>query len=399
MKAKLIKLVAILIVMLMMTGSLSYAEENKKTPKIKLSAVLTPSYIIGPGDELQIIDRTLKDLFGQVETYKLTVSGDGYISVPLPDGSQQSVLAAGQTLDEFSKEVRELFGQTLKNPLVFVQINKFRPINVYIGGAVVKPGVYKIEKTTTKDESGNSNSSLSTFGLTLTEAVQIAGGLKPRADITKVSVTRGSNSEKRTIDLKDLISGASTLKDVTIQPGDAIHIPFTSELANQAQSHVRLLGKLAYQDVPVSVVGEGKSTGNFVLPNDATLLDALGRAGGLNEVGSLKKIRLSRFDKDGKYVTRKINLHDLIHMGSEFGDIAVKPGDRIELVASKGKLVRHFFNENASAIISPVLSSFGNYFVQDQIVGRTRFSETTSRVVGSTNNGDDGDGGVIIIGE
>src|SRR3989338_5129663 len=56
---------------------------NESEKKLKLKITLTPSYIIGPGDQISITDRTLRDLFGQVERYDVTVSSDGYISIPL----------------------------------------------------------------------------------------------------------------------------------------------------------------------------------------------------------------------------------------------------------------------------------------------------------------------------
>src|SRR3989338_4410397 len=258
---------------------LAYAQENKEvtTNKIKLQAILTPPYVIGPGDQLTIVDRTLRELFGQVEQYNVVVSGDGYISIPLPDGTQENVLAAGQTLDDLSIQIRELFGRTLKNPLVYIQISRYRPINVYIGGEIVKPGVYKIESSTTTEKGATTTSSINTFGLSLTQAIQLAGGLNPRADIKNIVVTRGSGGEKKIIDLKSLLTGENTSQDINLQPGDAIFVKAAEEIDDQAQSHVKLLGKLAYQDVPVNIVGEVKSAGSFVLPNDATLLDAIGK--------------------------------------------------------------------------------------------------------------------------
>lgn len=392
---KLSKVIAVLIVFGLMIPFCSNAQE---APVIKLRAILTPPYIIGPGDELTITDRTLKDLFGQVETYKLTVAADGFISVPLPDGSQKNILVAGLTVDETANEVRTLFGQTLINPLVFVQISKYRPINVYIGGAVVKPGVYKIEKTSNNEEGGMSDSGLNNFGLSLTEAIQIAGGLKPRADITMLSLTRGSNNEKRILDLKELIIGEKILEDINIQPGDAIFVPDTNDPLLQAQSHVRLLGKLAYQEIPVSIVGEGKSTGNFILDNDATILDAIGKAGGLNEVGSLKLVNVSRYDREGVYRTYMLNVHDLINMGAKYDELAIRPGDSIELVASKGKEVRHFFNEHADVFINNTLGAFtqnlARFVVEDKLVGRTRRSETISTI----KNGGGGTDVINVIG-
>ena len=360
----------------------SQTSQDKDIGKIKLRAVLTPPYVLGPGDQLTVIDRTLRELFGQVERYDLVVSGDGYISIPLPDGTQENILAAGYTLDELSGEIRTLFSKTLRNPLVFVQISRYRPINVYIGGEVLKPGVYKIETSTTQEKGGSTSSSLNTFGLSLTQAIQLAGGLKPRANIKSIFITRGTNSEKKVIDLKGLILGESTLEDVNLHPGDAIFIPIAENPEDQAQNYVRLLGKLAYQEIPVSIVGEVKAAGNYILPNDATLLDAIGMAGGLNEVGSLKKIRLSRFDENGIYRTFNINVHDLIHKGVPFDAIALRPGDSIELEPSKGKEIRHFIRDRAGDVDAALFQGLSTFIIQDNLV--SRFNRTQKFLMGAS---------------
>ena len=356
-----------ILVLILLFNQIAFAQEEASTKigdlnKVKLQAVLTPPYVIGPGDQLTIIDRTLREVFGQVEQYNITVSADGYISIPLPDGTQESILAAGSTLEELSGEVRKLFSKTLKNPLVYIQINKYRAINIYIGGEVVKPGVYKIE------------TSLASDVVPLTQAIQLAGGLKPRADIKNITVTRGANLEKKIIDLKAFITGNSESYDINLQPGDTIFVKAAENVEDQAQSYIPLLGKLAFQDVSVNVVGEVSTAGNFIFPNDATLLDAIGKAGGISEVGTLEKIRLSRYDEDGVYRTHDINIHNLIFRGSSFDEISLRPNDTVEVLASKGKVTRHFFREIANNLISlsaaGLTTGFANFAVQDNLLNR-----------------------------
>ncbi len=316
----------------------TYAQELKS----KIS--LTPSYIIGPWDQLTITDKTLQELFGQSEKYDVTVASDGYISVPLPDGTQQSILAAGDTLDELAVDIRNLFGKTLKNPLVFIQISRYRPINVYIAGEIVKPGVYKVESTTTLSESEMITTAVvSTSGLTLTNAIQLAGGLKPRADITSVVLVRGLSSEKKVIDLKSFFNPESSVQDLSLQSGDTVYVPKTDRVENQAQNNVLLLGKLAYQEVPVSIVGEVKTPGGFIFSNDSTLFDALGKAGGLNVIGTLKKIKFSRYDEKGIFRSQELNIDELLQRGIKFEEIALRPNDVIEIESSKRKEARHLF--------------------------------------------------------
>ncbi len=363
-------------------------DEYRTPDKVKLKVTLTPPYIIGPGDQITVTDRTLRDLFGQVEQYNLVVSADGYISIPLPDGTQENILAAGYTLNELSDEVRELFGKTLKNPLLFLQISKYRPVNVYIGGEIVNPGVYKVETSTTQAEDGKTSASTSnTFELSLSQAIQLAGGLKPRADIRSISITRGSNSEKKIVDLKALITGNDSFKDANLQPGDTVYVPVAAKLEDQAQNNVVLLGRLAYQEVAVNVVGEVKKSGNFILPNDATVFDAIGTAGGTDVVGTTKKVRIARFDDNGIYRWKEYNLDNLIQKGVKLDEIALRPNDRIEVRASHGKEVRHFFDRVSQSLVFVIGQNLGQFLLQDHMFRRISHQSKGRLGAGGLNTG------------
>ena len=363
------KMISFIIAITFLFNSVAHAlvpdqEIKEDAAKVKLHAVLTPPYIIGPGDQLIIIDRTLKDVFGQVEQYNVIVSADGFISIPLPDGTQQNILAAGYTLDELSNDVRTLFGKTLRNPLVYIQINKYRPINVYIGGEIVKPGVYKIE--------GSGQEA----GVPLSQVIQVAGGIKPRGDVTLIVVTRGASLEKKIINLLALLTEQDISQDINLQPGDTIYIPPAGNEQNQAQNHIKLLGKIAYSEVPINVVGQVKSGGSFTLPNDATLIDAIGHAGGISDVGTLSKIKISRYDEDGIFRTQKINLNDLIKKGASFDQIALKPNDTIEIEVSKIKATGNFLRQTGKNFIpiagGAVASGYSTFLMQNAILDKTR---------------------------
>ena len=373
-KLQKITLILCLFVLFIVYGSIQVLaqESNEQSKKeVELKITLTPSYILGPGDQLSITDRTLRELFGQVERFDVVIASDGYISVPLPDGTQQNILAAGYTLDELAAEVRTLFGKTLKNPLVFTQVSKYRPINIYITGEIAKPGVYKVETATTQAESGKtSTTAISTFGLTLANAIQLAGGLKPHADITSISLIRGTGSEKKIVNLKSFFNPSIPIQDLNLQSGDTVYIPKTDKFEDQAQGNVLSLGKLAYQEVPINIVGEVKAPGNFILQNDATIFDAIGMAGGPNNVGTLKKVRIARFDNNGIYKSKEYNLDELITRGVKFDEISLRPYDRIEIEASKGKEIRHFFRDTGNAYITSTLSSLGSFILQDNMFNR-----------------------------
>ena len=359
-------MISLLIILSMLITIPIHAEESESTDatdkfktdisdaeKVVLKATLTPPYIIGPGDALTVTDRTLKDIFGQVEVFNLTVAADGYITVPLPDGTQENILAAGYILDDLSSNIRELFGKTLINPLVFVQISKYRSVNLYIGGEVTKPGVYKI----------SSEGREGTEPVTVTEAIQTAGGLKPRADITSITVIRGSRYEKKIVDLKGILTEGHG-NDLNLQPGDVIYIKASSNSEDQAQNNISLLGKLAYQEVNVNVVGRVGKGGTITLGNDATIIDALGRAGGVDPFGSTKKVKVSRYDENGVYKTFKVNLFDLISDGTTREEISLRPDDTIEIGVSRPKVVAKYVRDATINLYSLAAAGFVNSYAQ-----------------------------------
>lgn len=98
------------------------------------------------------------------------IDNSGYIHMPLIG----SVSVASLTVDECRQEITgRLQNRFIKNPIVSVQINEFRP--VYVMGDVQTPGVYPFR-----------------FGLRLYAAIGLAGSFKKNAltsisDITAVS--------------------------------------------------------------------------------------------------------------------------------------------------------------------------------------------------------------------
>jgi protein involved in polysaccharide export with SLBB domain len=81
-----------------------------------------------------------------------------------------------------------------------------------IVGAVNKPGIYQMPTT----------------GLTLLQALAISGGLQPTANSHEAKVVREAPGAAIaiSIDLRSILSGKQ--KDVLLQPGDVISIPFST---------------------------------------------------------------------------------------------------------------------------------------------------------------------------
>jgi len=145
-------------------------------------------YNLGSGDKIRITVFGHADLSGE-----FLVDDTGSISMPLIG----SVLCGGLTIREFEKTIiRELKDGYLVNPSVNVEVVKFRPF--YIIGEVARPGSYPYIS-----------------GMTVFNAVALAGGFTSRAKKSEVLISRGGGKAKE-VKLKS---------ETVVLPGDIIEIP------------------------------------------------------------------------------------------------------------------------------------------------------------------------------
>ncbi len=145
-------------------------------------------YRIGIGDKLKVSVFGEENLSGEFEVNNL-----GQVSLPLV-GEQP---AKGLTLQEFRNQyVRLLSDGYLKNPRVTADILNYRPI--YVHGEVKSGGEFKFKS-----------------GLTLRDAVAMAGGYTYRADESYVYIGREG---ERDVSVR-------TPSDIVILPGDNIRVP------------------------------------------------------------------------------------------------------------------------------------------------------------------------------
>lgn len=145
-------------------------------------------YKLGVGDKLKLTVFGEENLSGQFEVNAL-----GNISVPLIG----EVPAQGQSLGEFRNSVaRRLADGYLKNPKVNVDILNYRPI--YVHGEVKNGGEFPYRN-----------------GLSLRDAVAMAGGYTYRADQSYLYIGRDAEAD----------AAIKMPSDVPVLPGDNIRIP------------------------------------------------------------------------------------------------------------------------------------------------------------------------------
>jgi polysaccharide export outer membrane protein len=171
------------------------------TPQPPKSATQDPSYSIAPEDVLTI------DVWKEPEISRtVPVRRDGKISLPLLDDVQ----AAGLTPTQLSAEIVEKLQATVVHPQVTVIVAQMSSQRIYILGQVNRGGAYPLVPE-----------------MTAMQALSIAGGFTPFANVKKIYVMRAENGEDKIfrINYKEVVSGRKSEQNIHLKPGDTIVVP------------------------------------------------------------------------------------------------------------------------------------------------------------------------------
>lgn len=160
-----------------------------------------PNYSIAPEDVLTI------DVWKEPEISRtVPVRRDGKISLPLLNDLQ----AAGLTPTQLSVEIVERLRATIVHPQVTVIVAQMSSLRVYILGQVTRAGAYPLVPD-----------------MTVMQALSIAGGFTPFANLKKIYVMRSENGVSHIFPMnyKEVIRGRKTQQNIPLKAGDTIVVP------------------------------------------------------------------------------------------------------------------------------------------------------------------------------
>lgn len=187
---------ALLSLFVVFASPLAYAQQAHPAQAPAAAAAPAPAattssdedYRLGSGDKIHV------GIFGQPDLNgDFVVDGGGSVQLPLIG----SVKAAGLTVAEFQKAITAKFADGyLVNPNIAVDVVNYRPF--YIIGEVRAPGQYPYVN-----------------GMSVLNAVALAGGFTDRADKSEVYIRRNGSSKETEY------PGDETTK---VNPGDIIRI-------------------------------------------------------------------------------------------------------------------------------------------------------------------------------
>lgn len=168
-----------------------------KVPRLSAASRNTT---LGPGDLLRVEIVGEKDLPTEFQ-----VAADGTVSFPYI----QDLAVAGLEPQELAKKIREglIEKQILLDPSVVVSVIEYRSKMVTVLGQVQRPGSFNLLP-----------------GMTLLQAVSMAGGFTSIAQKNRVNLTRVSDGKAGTVIINMELIYEGTSDDILLQSGDSIYV-------------------------------------------------------------------------------------------------------------------------------------------------------------------------------
>lgn len=215
-------------------------------------------YRVGPRDILNITVWDHPELtipagqFRSAEAAGNVVGEDGTFFYPYVG----VVHAAGRTVEEIRDELTRRLSKYIEQVQLDVRVAAYRSQRVYVVGEVAEPGIQLV-----KD-----------IPLTVLEAINNAGGVKPEADQRNITLTRDGRTYS--INLLSLYEGGDISQNVLLKHGDVLNVP------DSMLNKVFVLGETNHF-VAGGAIGRSRS----LVMNKArmTLTEALSEAGGFDQ--------------------------------------------------------------------------------------------------------------------
>lgn len=167
------------------------------------SSKVSPDYIIGPGDVLQIFVWRQPEL-----SVSVPVRPDGKISTPLVE----DIVAVGKTPSDLARGIEEVLSEYVRSPQVNVivtdPVSTFSQVKVI--GQVDKPQALPFRE-----------------GITALDAVLAVGGLGDFAAGNRAKIVRMQDGKATEIKIRldDLLNKGDMRQNVKLRPGDVLVVP------------------------------------------------------------------------------------------------------------------------------------------------------------------------------
>ncbi|NET31575.1 MAG: polysaccharide export protein [Cyanothece sp. SIO1E1] len=286
------------------------------TVSSQASAVVDGAYTLGVGDRIQLNIFNVPEYSGEHQ-----VLADGSLNLLLIG----NVPVEGLTLKQAADVIAAQYAPLLRHPLVNINlVETSQQVTVAVVGEISRPGAHSLPAT-----GGHLP--------TVTQALEVAGGITSSADIQHIQLHRttasGSNQVVE-VDLWQLLQAGNLNQDVTLRQGDTLVIPRANEVSSAASTQLAA-ASFSPDVMQINVLGEVENPGSLELQPNTPLNQALLAAGGLNRRARKKSVGLIRLNPDGTVTQREIAL-DVAQAVNEETNPILRNGDVLLVGRSKG---------------------------------------------------------------
>lgn len=305
------------------TSARPASPKTQSTPDVSASSEISPDYVIGPEDVLQIAVFDVPDLNETVR-----VANDGTIAMPLLGRIEASGLTADQLRDRLEKKLGK---NLVQHPQVSVFVQQFHARPVSVVGAVGRPGLYQITGPRSLIEmlsmaGGLAKSNIEAAGKSV--YISRPGGFQ---NLKIVPGMRKLSPDKISVDLRDLLYMHTSGLNIQIKPHDIVAV--------------------AKADVIYVAGGGVRKPGGFILQDrdSVTVVQALAMAEGLAPSAARHHARIIHTKADGSHVEVPIDIEKIIK--NKAPDPQLAGNDILYIPSSRGKTVA---KKTAQAIVQTV---------------------------------------------
>jgi polysaccharide export outer membrane protein len=195
-------IILVVLALIGMFGGCGTTEEYPPLDAVK--GGVEDSYLIGPGDTLEIVVWRNPDL-----SVTIPVRPDGKISTPLVE----DLWASDKTSTQLARDIEKVLAKYIQKPVVTVIVTNFGGVyrqQIRVIGEAVKPRALPYREN-----------------MTLLDVMIEVGGITDFAAGNKASVIRkiGGENQQFGVRLKDLVQEGDLSANVVMRPGDILIIP------------------------------------------------------------------------------------------------------------------------------------------------------------------------------
>jgi polysaccharide export outer membrane protein len=277
-------------------GSYVLAREGTQFPTL-ISALEAAGGVTQSADLRQVVIQRIRP-DGSKQTlptnlWKLLQTGDLSYNMALRDG------------DTIQVPPRENFDhqESLQVAAASFAADESQPLNIAVVGEVFRPGPYTVTGSARTGAAGvPGGSGGSSTPPTVTRAIQVAGGIKPEANIRNITVyrrTRNGGEQEIAINLWQLLAEGDITEDIVLQEGDTVYVPEADTLLPAEVAEIAA-ASFSPDTIRINVVGEVDRPGVVEVPPNTPLSQGILAAGGFNDRRASKgAVDLIRLNPDG----------------------------------------------------------------------------------------------------